>query len=105
MTLWFNVTGQESSGEDTIAAQVEGRALLRRRTYDDRIISTFDDGFVVQYTLTIVHLDGTRRALWACAVATVHDGLIVRLDEKTKIRVLKSAVAGLQDPTSETENK
>ena len=81
MTLWFNVTGQESSGEDTIAAQVEGRALLRRRTYDDRIISTFDDGFVVQYTLTIVHLDGTRRALWACAVATVHDGLIVRLDE------------------------
>ena len=81
MRLWFNVTGQESSGEETIAAQVEGRALLRRRTYDDRTISTFDDGFVVQYTLTIVHHDGTRRALWACAVATVHDGLIVRLDE------------------------
>ena len=52
MMLWFNVTGQESSGEDTIAAQVAGRELLRRRrTYDDRIISTFDDGFVVQYTL------------------------------------------------------
>jgi len=81
MVLWFNVTGQESSGEDTIAAQVEGRALLRRRTYDDRTISTFADGFVVQYTLTIVQHDGRRRSLWACAVATVHDGLIVRLDE------------------------
>jgi len=31
--------------------------------------------------------------------------LLVRIDEKTKIRVLKSAVAGLQDPTSETEIK
>jgi hypothetical protein len=31
--------------------------------------------------MTIVHHDGSRRALWACAVATVHDGLIVRLDE------------------------
>jgi ketosteroid isomerase-like protein len=81
MVLWFNVTGQESTGEDTIAAQVAGRELLRRRTYDDRIISTFDDGFVVQYTMTITHHDGSRRALWACAVATVHDGLIVRLDE------------------------
>jgi len=81
MVLWFNVTGQESSGEDTIAAQAEGRALLRRRTYDDRTISTFADGFVVQYTLTIVQHDGRRRSLWACAVATVHDGLIVRLDE------------------------
>lgn len=81
MVLWFNVTGQEASGEDTIAAQVRGRELMRRRTYDDRIISTFDDGFLVQYTLTITHHDGRRASLWACAVATVHDGLIVRLDE------------------------
>lgn len=81
MVLWFNVTAQEVSGEDTIAAQVQGRKLLRRRTYDDRIISTFDDGFLVQYTLTLVQHDGRRAALWACAVATVHDGLIVRLDE------------------------
>ena len=70
MVLWFNVTGQESSGEDTIAAQVEGREIQRRRTYDDRIISTFDDGFVVQYTLqrsssTTV----TAASLSACTVA------------------------------------
>ena len=81
MTLWFNVTGQEVSGEDTISAQVEGRKIQRRRTYDDRVINTFDDGYVVQYTCNVVLHDGTRRALYACAVATVHDGRIVHLAE------------------------
>lgn len=81
MTLWFNVTGEEVSGDDTIAAQAAGRRIQRRRTYDDRIVNTFDDGFVVQYTLTVVLHDGSRRALSACAVAEVHDGLIVRLSE------------------------
>jgi ketosteroid isomerase-like protein len=81
MTLWFNVTGEEVSGEDTIAAQTAGQAIQRRRTYDDRIINTFDDGFVVQYTLTVVLHDGTRRVLSACTVAEVHDGLIVHLAE------------------------
>ena len=81
MALWFNVTGEEVSGEDTIAAQVAGKQIQRRRTYDDRIINTFDDGFVVQYTLNVVLHNGKRRSLWACAVATVHDGLIVHLAE------------------------
>ena len=81
MTLWFNVTGQEVSGEDTVAAQVEGRKIQRRRTYDDRIINTFDDGYVVQYTCNIVLHDGERRSLSACAIATVHDGRIVHLAE------------------------
>ena len=81
MTLWFNVTGQESTGEETIAAQEAGRAIQRRRTYDDRTISTFDDGFVVQYTCNVVLHDGTRRSLAACSVATVHDGKIVHLAE------------------------
>jgi limonene-1,2-epoxide hydrolase len=81
MTLWFNVTGEEVSGADTIAAQAEGRRLQRRRSYDDRVINTFDDGFVVQYTLDIVLHDGSRRSLWACAVAEVHDGRIVRFSE------------------------
>ena len=81
MVLWFNVTGQEVSGEDTIAAQAEGKKIQRRRTYDDRIINTFDDGFVVQYTCNVVLHDGHRRALSACSVAEVHDGKIVRLSE------------------------
>jgi ketosteroid isomerase-like protein len=81
MTLWFNVTGEEVSGDDTLAAQATGRRIQRRRTYDDRIVNTFDDGFVVQYSLTVVLHDGTRRSLSACAVAEVHDGLIVRMSE------------------------
>jgi ketosteroid isomerase-like protein len=81
MTLWFNVTGQEATGEDTIAAQVEGKKIQRRRTYDDRIINTFEDGYVVQYTCNVVLHDGERRSLSACAVATVHDGRIVHLAE------------------------
>ena len=81
MVLWFNVTGDEVTGEDTVAAQANGKRFQRRRTYDDRVINTFDDGFVVQYTLNVVLHDGRRRSLWACAVAEVHDGKIVRLSE------------------------
>lgn len=33
------------------------------------------------------------------------DALQVRIDDKTKIKVLKSAVAGLQDPNPEMEKK
>jgi preprotein translocase subunit YajC len=33
------------------------------------------------------------------------NALQVRIDEKTKIKVLRSAVAGLQDPVPETEKK
>ena len=97
MTLWFNVTGQEVSGDDTIAAQAAGRERQRRRTYDDRIVHTFDDGFVVQYSLTVVLHDGTRRSLWACAVAEVHDGLIVKLSE-----YLDSSRFGVPDPARAT---
>jgi ketosteroid isomerase-like protein len=81
MTMWFNVTGQEITREENLDALVKGASLHRRRTYGDRIVSTFDDGFVVQYTLDIVLHDGSKRSLWACLVAEVHDGLIVRLDE------------------------
>ena len=50
MTMWFNVTGQESSREENLSALTAGKALHRRRTYNDRQISTFDDGFVAQYS-------------------------------------------------------
>jgi ketosteroid isomerase-like protein len=81
MTMWFNVTGQESSRTDNLAAIADGRHLLRRRTYNDRTISTFDDGFIAQYTLNLVAHDGTNVALSACLVGEVHDGKIVKLFE------------------------
>ena len=55
--------------------------MHRRRTYDDRQIHTFPDGFLAQYTLTVVAHDGTRVALPACLVGRVHDGRIIQLGE------------------------
>ena len=81
MTMWFNVTGQTSTREENLAALRDGAALHRRRTYDDRQIRTFDDGFLVQYTTTVVTHRGDRRALSACLVAEVLDGKITKLME------------------------
>jgi preprotein translocase subunit YajC len=38
-------------------------------------------------------------------VGTEDDAFLVRVDDKTKLKVLKSAVAGLQGPGHETEKK
>jgi ketosteroid isomerase-like protein len=81
MTMWFNVTGEESSREENLVALVSGEGLHRRRTYDDRIVDTFVDGFVARYTCRVVGHDGTVVALSACLVAEVHDGRIVKLFE------------------------
>ena len=81
MTMWFNVTGQVSTREENLAALVAGSDVARRRLYNDRIINTFDDGFVVQYTTNVVTHGGRKLALNACLVAEVHDEKIVRMFE------------------------
>ena len=81
MTMWFNVTNQTSTREENLAALTTGKGLHRRRTYNDRHIQTFDDGFVAQYTCNVVAHNGVRVALAACLVAQVHDGKIVKLFE------------------------
>jgi len=83
MTMWANFTMAESSREENLAAIEAGKAALRRRTYDDRQIHTFGDGFVAQYTCTVVTHQGRRVPLASCLVATVHDGKIVKLEEYT----------------------
>ena len=81
MTMWFNVTNQVTTRAESLDAVDAGRALHRRRSYDDRQIHTFDDGFLAQYTCVVVTHDGTRVPLSACLVAEVHDGLITKLSE------------------------
>ena len=71
--------GDRPGGEPRGAPR--GPCLHRRRTYDDRIISTFDDGFVVQYTVNVVAHNGTKVPLSACLVAEVRDGKITKLFE------------------------
>jgi ketosteroid isomerase-like protein len=80
-TLWFNVTGEEMSREDNLAGLVSGRSLHRRRTYDDRTIKTFDDGFVVQFTVRVVGHGGSVTPLSACLVAEVREGKITKIFE------------------------
>lgn len=81
MKFWFNVTGQERTGAENLAAMNEGYKRHRRRTYNDRMVHTFDGGFIVQYTLNIVQHDGRASSLWACVVGLCRDGQITRLDE------------------------
>ena len=83
MTMWANFTMTESSREENLAAITAGKAMLRRRTYDDRQIHTFHDGFVAQYTCTVVTHQGQRIPLASCLVGTVHEGKIVKLEEYT----------------------
>jgi ketosteroid isomerase-like protein len=79
MTMWANVSGQTSTRDENLATLAAGYGLHRRRTYDDRIVNTFDDGFVAQYTTHVVTHRGVRVALSACLVAEVRDGKITQL--------------------------
>jgi ketosteroid isomerase-like protein len=79
--IWHNVFGRETTRDENLARHHEGYAGQRRRTYNDRVVNTFDDGFVIQYTLNGVTHTGHRGALWICIVAHCRDGKITRIDE------------------------
>jgi hypothetical protein len=81
MTIWSNVTGQVSSREENLEGLVKGRSLHRRRTYNDRIINTFDDGFIARYTVDCGHPRRHPGITRACLVAEVRDGRIAKLFE------------------------
>ena len=78
--IWHNVFGKDTTREDNLAAMRVDKGQ-RRRTYNDRTINTFADGFVIQYTLNGVMTNGHRGALWICIVGKVRDGKITRIDE------------------------
>jgi ketosteroid isomerase-like protein len=79
--IWHNVFGKDTTREDNIAAMRVDKGQ-RRRTYNDRHIDVFHDGFVIQYSLNGVMYDGhTGPALSICIVGKVRDGKITRIDE------------------------
>ena len=80
-TFWVNLTGSESSREQNLQALRDGYALLRRRTYDDRMIDTFETGFVIRYSVSAVTHAGKRASLSTCIVAQCKDGQITHIDE------------------------
>jgi len=78
--IWHNVFGRDTTREDNLAGMRADKGQ-RRRTYNDRIINTFEDGFVIQYTLNGVQHSGHKGALWICIVGRCRDGLLTRVDE------------------------
>jgi ketosteroid isomerase-like protein len=79
--IWHNVFGRETTKSDNLTKYPDSYSGQRRRTYDDRIVNVFDDGFVIQYTLRGVMHTGHVGALWLCIVGRVRDGQITRIDE------------------------
>lgn len=78
--IWHNVFGRDTTRDENLEAMRNDRGQ-RRRTYNDRTINAFHDGFVIQYSLNGVQHDGHRGALWICIVGKVRDGRITRIDE------------------------
>jgi ketosteroid isomerase-like protein len=79
--MWVNLTGTQSSADENLAVLRDGARLHRRRTYDDRVVNTFANGFVVQYSVNVVTHSGARTSLSACVVAQCRNGQITRIDE------------------------
>ena len=79
MTMWNNLSATTSTRDENLAALARGYEIQRRRMYNDRIIDTFDDGFVARYTCHVVLHDGSTVALSSCLVATVRNGEITHL--------------------------
>lgn len=79
--IWHNVFGRQTTKQDNLSKYHESYRGQRRRTYDDRTINAFHDGFVIQYSLNGVMDSGHRGSLWICIVGRVRDGQITRIDE------------------------
>ena len=80
-TFWVNLTGSESTREQSLETLRAGKPLHRRRSYDDRTIDTFAAGFLARYSVNVVAHDGRRASLSACIVAQCKDGRITHVDE------------------------
>ena len=69
------------TGAENVEKLPAGYLRQRRRIYNDRIVNVFEDGWVIQYTLNGVALNGHAGGLWVCIVAKCRDGQITRIDE------------------------
>jgi ketosteroid isomerase-like protein len=79
--VWHNVFGRETTRDENLAAYPTSYGGQRRRTYNDRQINCFEDGFVIQYSLNGVMTNGHKGSMWLCIVGRVRDGKITRIDE------------------------
>jgi ketosteroid isomerase-like protein len=81
LQFWYNATGKTATRDENLKAITAGYAVHRRRRYNDRMIDTFDSGFIMRYTLSITHHSGRKTVLFPCIVVQCRDGKFVRMDE------------------------
>lgn len=79
--IWHNVFGRDTTKADNLSKYHDSYRGQRRRTYDDRQINVFHDGFVIQYQLGGVMENGHRGSMPIAIVGRVRDGKITRIDE------------------------
>lgn len=80
-TIWHNVFGRDTTKQENISKYHDSYRGQRRRTYDDRHIDVFHDGFVIRYQLGGVMDGGHRGSMPIAIVGRVRDGKITRIDE------------------------
>jgi len=81
LKFWANVTGTEKTRDENLKILAAGKAVHRRRTYDDRQIRTWPGGFLIQYSCNVVQHDGKKRSMRSCLLAECREGQITRIDE------------------------
>jgi ketosteroid isomerase-like protein len=80
--IWHNTDGQVQRPADNRATLTGLVRAFADRTYAERRLDVFPDGFVQQHVLRATRVrDGAKVALAACIVCRVADGRITRLDE------------------------
>ncbi len=80
-TAWTNFDDSSKSLDATLAVLGWLCAKLPDRRYDVVRREIIDGGFLQQHVLRGTAPDGSPVAMPACVVATVADGLVVRIDE------------------------
>jgi ketosteroid isomerase-like protein len=79
--IWHNFDGVEQTVDQSLRSLRWFARTLPDRRYRILRREAIKDGFMQQHVLEAVLPDGTAWAMPACVVATVKNGLIVRLDE------------------------
>ena len=80
--IWHNFDNKVQTKAENLATLAAIPSRLTDRSYAERRLEVFEDGFVQQHVLRATRiLDGARLELFAAIICRVRNGKIVRLDE------------------------
>lgn len=79
--LWTNTAQRELDAREIAAFLPAMARKMPDRRYVDRCITPFAGGFVHRHRLTGTRKDGARVAAACCAIVSVEDGKVTRIEE------------------------